>query len=688
MEKGTVKESVATIDEWIDKQTFNTTDEVEIPEKMADQVIGQDRAVEVIKKAAIQRRHVMLIGKPGTGKSMLAKSMVEYLSKDELQDVVAYNNPEESNEPRIRSMPAGKGKAIVTEQKMRATAQKNQKNFSIFCIIFGSVAAGAICALLTGNMVLLWLAFFVSIILMMSRTFLNKEIRMVPKLLVNHEPSDMPPFVDATGAHSGALFGDVRHDPFQSGGLETPAHERLEAGAIHKANKGVLYIDEIGTLKIESQQAILTVMQEKKMSITGQSERSSGSVVKSEPVPADFILVCAGNLDAIRGLHPALRSRIRGNGYEVYMESDMDDNDNNRTNIIRFIAQEIKKDGNILPFDKYAAGEIIKEAQRRSGTKGKLTLRLRELGGIIRASGDVAIQKGKKIVHLEDVIEAKKIACTVEQQITDRITERSKRYELFSTEGSKVGMINGLAVLNSNSDMAEYSGEMLPIVAEVTPSQNKKSGHVVATGKLGEIAEEAVKNVSAVIKKYTLTDITNSDIHIQFIGTYDGVEGDSASITIATAVISALENIPIDQTVAMTGSLSVRGKVLPIGGVTAKLEAAAQAGIKKAIIPKDNVQDVMIDAKYYDTMEIYSVETLRDVLEHAFVDCPRKQDYLDKLLSLNESGKSTAVKLKSFTVPPKKFEDSPDDVSTTTEAKSKSALEASILNKRFTPISL
>ena len=123
MEKVAEKESVAPLDEWIEEQTFNSTNDIEIPEKMADQVIGQDRAVEVVKKAAAQKRHVMLIGEPGTGKSMLANSMVEYLPKGELQDIIAYHNPEDFNEPRIRVLPVGKGKPIVTEQKLQAAAQ-------------------------------------------------------------------------------------------------------------------------------------------------------------------------------------------------------------------------------------------------------------------------------------------------------------------------------------------------------------------------------------------------------------------------------------------------------------------------------------------------------------------------------------------------------------------------------------
>ena len=203
-------------------------------------------------------------------------------------------------------------------------------------------------------------------------------------------------------------------------------------------------------------------------------------------------------------------------------------------------------------------------------------------------------------------------------------------------------MVNGLAAMNASSNMAEYSGIVLPIVAEVAPSQIKRAGRIVATGQLGTIAKEAVDNISAVIKKYTMTNITESDINIQFIGTYDGVEGDSASITVTTAVISAMEGIPVDQSLAMTGSLSVRGKVLPVGGVTAKLEAAAQAGIKRVLIPEENAKDVMIESKYYDQTEIITVENLRDVLEYALIDCPKKKQYLEKLLPLTKDGKSTA----------------------------------------------
>jgi ATP-dependent Lon protease len=319
----------------------------------------------------------------------------------------------------------------------------------------------------------------------------------------------------------------------------------------------------------------------------------------------------------------------------------MVDSDENRLNIVRFIAQEVVKDRKIPHFDKYAAGEIIREAQRRAGRKGKLTLRMRELGGLIRVSGDVAVQRGASLVTMDDVLTAKLTARGLEQQITDRYVESSKAYEMFRNTGSSVGMVNGLAVLG-NSNMSELSGRVLPIVAEVSPSQSEKGGRIVATGKLGEIAKEAIENIAAVIKKHTLTSLSDNDINIQFIGTYDGVEGDSASCAITTAVLSAVENIPIDQTLAMTGSISVRGLVLPIGGVTAKIEGAAEAGMKRVLIPESNAKDVQIEAKYYDMVEIITTRNLRDVLEYAFVDCDRKAEYLEKLLPLTDNGESTA----------------------------------------------
>jgi Lon-like ATP-dependent protease len=624
--------------EWVKDLEMDSTEDIAVPKMLIDQVIGQKHGVEIIRKAAEQRRHVMLIGDPGTGKSMLARSISELLPKEELQDVLVYNNHEDNNEPRVRVVPAGKGKEIVQVQKAQAMIEKEKKAKSQMMIVGLIIMFGVLWFIASGfnNPMIVFYSLIAAAFVFMAMRYTNQrnDNANVPKGLILHDKDMNAPFIDATGTHAGALLGDVRHDPFQSGGLETPAHERVEAGAIHKAHKGVLYIDEMNLLRIESQQSLLTAIQEGEFSISGQSERSAGAMTKTEPVPCNFVLVAAGNLDAIQGMHPALRSRIRGYGYEIFMNSTIPDSQENREKLVRFISQEVSKDEKIGHLSKEAVGEIILEAQRRAGRQNHLSLRLRELGGLVRVAGDIARELGDEIVTAAHVIKAKTIAKPLEQQIADRYVERRKDYKMYSIKGSEIGMVNGLAVMGANSGMSEMAGIMMPIVAEVTPSQSKNAGRIIATGKLGEIAKEAVENVSALIKKYTGEDISKYDIHVQFIGTYEGVEGDSASVSIATAVISALENAEVDQTVALTGSLSVRGQVLPVGGVTAKIEAAAESGVTKVLIPAMNMQDVLIESKYKDMITIIPVSSLKDVLDNILVAGPRKEGLLKNLTKL------------------------------------------------------
>jgi Lon-like ATP-dependent protease len=654
------KKKLPSIKEWIKKIKFKTTEEIKVPESLLDQVIGQDKTVAIVKKAAEQKRHVMLIGDPGTGKSMVARAMTEFLPKGELEDIIAYPNNEDTNTPHIRVVPSGKANEIVKAQRTEAKRKLEQQNSLILTVVLMIVCLSLFGAIVANHFeyAIFGIIAAVMIYLIVARGGLNQRrgLQQVPKILVSHEKDESPPFIDATAAHSGALLGDVRHDPFQSAGLETPPHQLVEAGAIHRAHKGVLYIDEINTLSLPSQQHLLTALQEKKFQITGQSERSFGAMVKTEAASCNFILVSAGNLDALRGMHPALRSRIRGYGYEIYLNSTMNDTDDNREKLVRFVAQEVKKDGKVAHFKKEAVAEIIHEAQRRAGRKGKLSLRLRELGGLVRAAGDIAFDKGDKIVTQEHVIEAKKTARSLEQQVADRALESQKSYRSFRTTGREVGAVNGLAVHSADPSMSEFSGLVLPIVAEVTPAGSQAEGKVIATGKLGEIAKESVQNISAIIKKYIGRDISKHDIHIQFIGTYEGVEGDSASLSLITSVISVMENVAVRQDVAMTGSISIRGTVLPVGGVTAKIEAAAEAGIKRVLIPKANLNDVLIEDKYKGKIEIIPVETLSGVLENALVG-EGKEELLRKLKAMRppkivgkvelESEKKTTSHLKS-----------------------------------------
>jgi Lon-like ATP-dependent protease len=625
----------SSVEEWISDVDFESTKDVPIPKRLVDQVIGQEAGSLIIKKAAEQRRHMLMIGDPGTGKSMLARSMTDLLPADSLEDILIYPNEEDENEPRVRSVPAGRGDRIIKVQK-EAIRQQKAKSQKVLLLAFGLIGLLLFVATIQSGdiMTLLFGGFLLAFGYMFIRSRLGSvDQSRIPKLLVKHEQGEVPPFIDATATLAGSLLGDVRHDPFQSGGMETSAHDRVEPGAIHRANKGVLYIDEVNLLRLEEQQALLTAMQERAFSISGRSERSSGALTKTEPVPCDFILIAAGNLDAIQGMHPALRSRIRGYGYEVYVNSEMPDTARNRRRLIRFIAQEVLRDidtsREIPHFDKSGVSIILREAQRRAGRRGKLSLRLRELGGLVRIAGDLAMEENAPLTTAEHVLKAREIAKPLEQQVADRMIERRLDYSQIVSTGERVGRVNGLAVLGANSGLSDFSGIMLPVEALVTPSQGG-GGKIHATGGLSDLAKESVTNVSAVIKKLTGKNVSDYDIHVQFVNTH-GVDGDSASITIATAVISALENIPIRQDLAMTGSLSVRGEVLPIGGVTAKIEAAARCGIKTVIIPRANLQDVLLDDKYEDLIDVIAVDTLDEVMQHALVKHSDKASLVERL---------------------------------------------------------
>jgi len=613
--------------------------------------------VQIIKKAAKQHRNVLLIGEPGTGKTMLAQAMAELLPATDLEDVLVYKNPNDENRPLVKVVKTypeppepgkplgdGQGRQILQKERMKARIDTrgsgDSKVTSIVLILVIILFALSLSGLFSGYEIIVLAALILGVLVFGSVALfvsgLTKRVGVLPgafdsnepKLIVDNTGMTHAPFVDATGAKAGALFGDVKHDPLQSGGLGTPAHLRVESGAIHRANKGVLFIDEIASLDPRSQQELLTAMQEKKYPITGQSELSSGAMVRTEPVPSDFLLIAAGNIMDIQKMHPALRSRIRGYGYEVFMESSMPDTKENEEKIIRFVAQEIKKDGKIPPFDYDACMEIVEEARRRSGRKKRLSLILRDLGGLVRAAGDIAVEKGKKVVTKEDVIAAKQLARPIEAQFVDQALEYRKDYKVFSTSGFSIGKVNGLAVIGSSYLSA---GIIVPIVAEVTPSSSRAEGKLIATGKLGKIAQEAVKNISAVIKKHLHVDFASYDIHVQFLQTYEGVEGDSASISVAVSVISALEGIPVDQSVAMTGSLSVRGDVLPVGGITSKVEAAIDAGLKAVIIPKSNVNDIYVDKDKLKKIKVIPVSNIGEVLEYALKKSPRRDAIIKEL---------------------------------------------------------
>jgi ATP-dependent Lon protease len=235
---------------------------------------------------------------------------------------------------------------------------------------------------------------------------------------------DRNPFVLATGASETELLGDVRHDPY--GGhpqLGTLPYNRVVAGSVHDAHEGVLYLDELPMLG-NLQRSILTAMQEKRFPISGRNPQSAGASVKVENVPCDFIFVGACNIQDLPHILSPLRSRIAGGGYEVLVETTMEDNDKNRASLAQFMAQEIATDGKIPQATNDAVVELINEAGKRAdkldGKSNELTLRLRELGGLIRIAGDIAITQNSRNITGSHISQAIKRASSIEDQIKSK----------------------------------------------------------------------------------------------------------------------------------------------------------------------------------------------------------------------------------------------------------------------------
>ncbi|HVL46966.1 MAG TPA: ATP-dependent protease LonB [Candidatus Thermoplasmatota archaeon] len=627
--------------QWIRGEGITTTADVKVPTKLIDQVIGQDQAVEVAVKAANQKRHLLLIGDPGTGKSMIAKAMTELLPMEKQNDVLVYPNPKDPNQPIAKEVPGGTAREILSASREKARKKVYLNRALEIVIAVGIVAFGVVFFILKNDYMATLIGILVALFfIMLYQQWRVKEDTYVPKLLYENGPEAKPaPYVDATGSHAGALLGDVRHDPFQSGGLETPTHHRVEIGAIHRSHKGILFIDEINVLRLDSQQALLTAMQDRQYSIVGQSERSSGAMVRTTPLPTEFILVAAGNMDAVKpadgaytGMHPALRSRIRGYGYEVYVQSSMDDTAENRRKLVRFVAQEVQRDGKIPHFDLDATALVIREAQRRSGRSGKLTLRLRELGGLVRTAGDIAREAGAPVVTSEHVRHAKRISRSLEQQILDRDIERQRSNDAVRVSGSVVGAATGLGFIGTG-EVGEPAGMVVPVEAAVTPALNRHAGTFIANRALHAMSPTAADNVSALLKTMRGETIKEFDVHVQALVADEKIEADGIGLAAAVAAVSALERVPVDQGWAMVGTLTVSGSLRNVPGVTQMIEAAAELGYRGVIVPENARKDVLLDEDD-KRVELVFAESLADVLEVVLdASKARKDEVIGRLAS-------------------------------------------------------
>lgn len=635
--------------------------------------------------------YLLLLGDPGTGKSLIGRALAEKLTQVykengiKLFDVLCWKNSLLPSQPRISIHKASEGKKIIRKEELKELKRKFVAKIGFKALQFFLIAMGLVLLSLgfyflfqawqtweanpmflgellqeyyNYNFVDYLISKFVGLVpltfipggsLVFFGVFIwwfsklgglgnmkgigGAQQTEVPKLIVDNS-SGHAPFLDATGHRNAQLFGSIAWDPYQTGGLGTPEHQRVTAGDVHRASLGILYIDEIKNLDPEEAITLLTVLEDGQLPITLRGRWHGGDTaamaVSTEPAPAITFLVGAGNFDSISQIHPALMDRIYGYGKVVRMNNDMPNTEENRRKYVQFIAQEVKR-FNLLPFSREACEEIVEEGRRRSNKKDALTTKFRPLISIIKTAATLAMNEECKIVERRHVREAIEHHCkTIQRQILEHdISERGKLLEI-SPKGAKLGQIYGLAVVRD-----PYSGEMTGSVLSVKAHMAKRSelprnysfkGYYKVTGVAkGQsfISDSIAKVRSVILQKYGIDIAQDYLTHIDFAQSF-GVDGPSAGVTMAILLCSLIEGKPIRQDVAVTGEINLGVgdliQITAVGGVYEKIKAAEAWGFKKVVIPQKNYEH-SIDVRDYK-IEVVQAATLDDYLKECLVEKP------------------------------------------------------------------
>ncbi|KAA9023160.1 ATP-dependent protease LonB [Niallia endozanthoxylica] len=391
------------------------------------------------------------------------------------------------------------------------------------------------------------------------------------------------------------LIGSV-HDPIYqgAGAMGQAGIPQPKQGAVTNAHGGVLFIDEIGELHSIQMNKLLKVLEDRKVYLESAYYNEENTQIPNHihdifknGLPADFRLIGATTRTPSE-IPPAIRSRCM----EVFF---------------RELTEE-----EIAAVGKKAADKVnMQISEKGIGILASYARNGREAVNMIQLSAGLAITEDRQYIKEEDI------------EWVVHSSQLSPRMERKVNTESAIGLVNGLAVHGPNT------GTLLELEVTVIPA--KKSGSINITGIVEEesignsgksirrksMAKGSIENVITVLRSMGVP-ADEFDIHVNFPGGVP-IDGPSAGIAMATGIYSAIYNLPIDNTVAMTGEISIHGNVKPIGGVYPKVKAAKKAGVKKVIIPKENMQTILQEIK---DIEIIPVTHINEVFDVAL-----KKDY-------------------------------------------------------------
>jgi Lon-like ATP-dependent protease len=404
--------------------------------------------------------------------------------------------------------------------------------------------------------------------------------------------------IDATTARfdergiADPLIGSV-HDPIYqgAGAMGVAGIPQPKPGAVTKAHGGILFIDEIGELHPIQMNKLLKVLEDRKVFLESAYYNSEDANIPNyihdifqNGLPADFRLVGATTRTP-QDIPPAIRSRC----LEIFFRPLLPEE------IGEIAENALRKIG--FPDNKQAIDVVKKYA-----TNG------REAVNIIQLAAGIALTDKRQQVSAADiewVVNSSQIPPRPEKKIPPE---------------PQVGLVNGLAVYGPNL------GTLLEIEVIAIAASEPGAGKFTITGVVDEeemgggqrtlrrksMARGSVENVLTVLRNLGIATC-DYDLHINFPGGTP-IDGPSAGVSMAAAIASAIFNVPVDNKLAMTGEVSIHGKVKPIGGVVAKVEAAFQAGATRVIVPKENWQEIFAGLQ---GVQVIAVETIEEVLHHA-----------------------------------------------------------------------